>query len=168
MRINHPCTLHIVGKKNSGKSRLIEFLIRELKSEGLQIGAIKHSSHLHALDKKASDSDRFRIAGAVPTAFSTPGGFAIFYDEIPTENQIDLWNCHFEKCDIILIESFRQVEGPKLWICADQDWKKIPDHVIAIIDETRIHPKIPTFTCDDKNMCHFLLSYFQLKKIKEN
>jgi molybdopterin-guanine dinucleotide biosynthesis protein B len=167
MRINHPHTLHIVGEKNSGKSGLIEFLIHTLKNKGIRVGAIKHSSHLHNLDKAGSDSHRFSTAGAVPTIFSTPAGFAIFYNAVSTEEQIVLWNAHLADCDIVLVESFREIEGPKIWICADQSWRKTPAESIAVVDEQRVHPEIPTFKFGDDSLCSFIISKMQIKPVME-
>ena len=42
--------IHIIGRKNHGKTTLIVELIEEFTRLGLSVGAIKHTSHSHELD----------------------------------------------------------------------------------------------------------------------
>jgi molybdopterin-guanine dinucleotide biosynthesis protein B len=42
-------TLHIVGRKNHGKTTLLVALLAELTGRGLRVGSIKHTSHLYDL-----------------------------------------------------------------------------------------------------------------------
>ena len=109
----HSRAIHIVGNKNSGKTRLMQFLIEQFKSRGLKTGAFKHTSHNHPLDKVGSDSDKLRKAGAFPTSFSTPEGFAAIFQNPDEDARIKLLSRIYWDCDIVLIESFRQAEGPK-------------------------------------------------------
>ena len=162
MQIKHPCQLLIVGKRHSGKTSTIEFLIRELSEYGLKVGALKHSSHQHDFDKKGSDSDRYRNSGAVPSAFSTPDGCAVFLNGNQKSEQTKVLNLVFEECDIVLIESFQNVKGPKVWIRSDQEMDNIPNETIAIIDPQIDHVNIPVFNFDDKTLVGFIIKYFRL------
>ena len=55
----------IVGRHNSGKTTLVEKLIAELVSRGLDVGSVKHHSHKgFDIDYPGKDSYRHRAAGA--------------------------------------------------------------------------------------------------------
>jgi molybdopterin-guanine dinucleotide biosynthesis protein MobB len=152
--------LIVVGKRHSGKSTLIEYITGELTRQDLKVGALKHSSHTHSIDRQGSDSDRFRVAGAVPSAFSTPDGCAIYYACNRSENQNKVLNNHFKNCDILLVESFKNVQGPKIWICSDQDMDEIPGETIAIIDDKKENFDLPVFQFGDRKMILFIKKYF--------
>ncbi len=66
--------LSIVGWSGSGKTRLLIALIHELRARGVQVAAVKHSSHAHPLHPEGTDSRAFSEAGAVSVAFATPTG----------------------------------------------------------------------------------------------
>ncbi len=53
----------ISGKSNSGKTTLIEMLIKEFNSMGIKVLAVKHGKHFE-LDREGKDSYRMWCAGA--------------------------------------------------------------------------------------------------------
>lgn len=64
----------IVGRHNSGKTTIIEKLIAELVSRGLDVGSVKHHSHPgFEIDYPGKDSYRHREAGASETVIASPG-----------------------------------------------------------------------------------------------
>ncbi len=56
--------ISIVGKKNSGKTTLIEKIIPELTKRGYKVGAIKHDVHEFEIDHEGKDTWRMTKAGA--------------------------------------------------------------------------------------------------------
>ena len=67
----------IVGRHNSGKTTLIEKLIAELVGRGLDVGSVKHHSHVgFDIDIPGKDSWRHRHAGASETVIAAPGQMA--------------------------------------------------------------------------------------------
>ena len=58
----------VCGQKNSGKTTLIERMIRELSERGLKTAVIKHDGHDFTCDIPGTDSDRFMEAGAAGAA----------------------------------------------------------------------------------------------------
>ena len=58
----------VCGRKNSGKTTLIERMIRELSERGLKTAVIKHDGHDFTCDIPGTDSDRFMEAGAAGAA----------------------------------------------------------------------------------------------------
>ena len=61
----------IVGRHNSGKTTLVEKLIAQIVSRGLDVGSIKHHSHKDfEIDHPGKDSYRHRAAGASETVIA--------------------------------------------------------------------------------------------------
>ncbi|NUQ66533.1 MAG: molybdopterin-guanine dinucleotide biosynthesis protein B [Pirellulales bacterium] len=105
--------LHIVGRKNHGKTTLLVELVGELRRAGLRIGTIKHTSHVHELDKPGSDSCRHRLAGADPAAVVSGRAIAV---HLPCEGGDYLRQLApmFAGCDLVLIEGHLDGEGHKI------------------------------------------------------
>ena len=60
-----PPIISVVGKSRSGKTGLVESLIRGLKKKGYKVGTVKH--HFHGdfdIDHEGKDSWRHSNAGA--------------------------------------------------------------------------------------------------------
>jgi molybdopterin-guanine dinucleotide biosynthesis protein B len=54
----------VVGAKHSGKTMVIENLVRELKSRGYKIGVVKEMVRIPSVDTQGKETDRYRQAGA--------------------------------------------------------------------------------------------------------
>ena len=70
--------IHIVGRKNSGKTTLVADLVAHLTANGHRVGTIKHTHHQHELDTPGKDSHRHREAGAAVVGILCPGMTAVF------------------------------------------------------------------------------------------
>jgi len=163
MKIPHSKVLHIVGPKNSGKTTLVTFLINELSVRGFRIGAYKHSSHQHPLDKVGSDSDQLRNAGARPSAFATAEGLALFLNATEQKDEQALLKFAYRNCDLVLVESFRSAAGKKIAIVNDQKEIKDLDGVIAVINEKGKIGTFRLFKFRSPELVDFIIQYFQLK-----
>ena len=62
--------IHIIGRKNSGKTTLVVELVQQLSAMGKRVATIKHTHHRHELDVPGKDSYRHREAGARRWEFS--------------------------------------------------------------------------------------------------
>ena len=109
--------IHIVGKKNHGKTQLLVELIQELTSRGLQVGSIKHTHHHHELDTPGKDSHRHRLAGAAVVGILSRNMNAVF---IPTsqasagEERYAALSLSFANCDVVIVEGDSQSAAPKI------------------------------------------------------
>ena len=65
----------VCGVKNTGKTTLIEKLIREYAARGVRTAVIKHDGHDFICDVPGTDSSRFYEAGAYGTAVFSDKGF---------------------------------------------------------------------------------------------
>lgn len=112
--------IHIVGRKNSGKTTLIVELVRHLTAAGHRVGTIKHTHHRHELDVPGKDSFRHREAGAAAVGILTPGMHAAFWpvepaaDTAPRDARYDRFATLFADCDLVLVEGDQQTAAVRL------------------------------------------------------
>lgn len=154
--------LHIVGPKKSGKTTLIEFLLQEFSQRGLRVGAFKHSSHPHPIDKEGSDSDRLRKAGGTPTVFSTPQGMAIFMDAPSPSCTNETLSFAYRNCDLVLVESFRDASGPKIAVEEEEENLRRLKNLIAVVNAKGTHPDLPAFKPQNTALVDFIIGRFDL------
>jgi molybdopterin-guanine dinucleotide biosynthesis protein B len=83
---HHIVPVHVIGRKNSGKTTLICELVRELCSQGYRVGSIKHTSHRHEFDTPGKDSQRHRVAGAVISGIVSSGLCGVLADSESVED----------------------------------------------------------------------------------
>lgn len=110
--------LHILGRKNHGKTTLLVELTEHFAAQGLRVGAIKHTHHAHELDTPGKDSHRHRLAGASVTAILSRSMNAVFWPPRPDEegdgDRYATFAPHFADCDLVLVEGDTQCEGMKI------------------------------------------------------
>ena len=109
-----PPIVSIVGKSKSGKTTLMEGLIRELKSRGCRVGTIKHTPQGMAFDVPDKDSWRHIQAGSEVTAISSPDQVVLIKPITPALTIDEIARLIGEDCDIILAEGFKQGSAPKI------------------------------------------------------
>ena len=123
--------LGIVGWKNSGKTTLVEALVREMTARGLRISTVKHAHHAFDIDVPGKDSHRHREAGAHEVIVASGERWALMHElrgapEPPLEDLI----AKLAPCDLVLVEGFKRGTHPKIEVArftrdegliADQD-----------------------------------------------
>ncbi len=111
-----PVIVGFYGYSNSGKTTLVERLIREFVSKGKKVSAIKQSGHPVSMDTEGKDTQRFSKAGAQPVILaSTIETDFIFNKPLVLQEIIELITT-IDQPDIILIESVRDAEILKIRI----------------------------------------------------
>lgn len=112
-----PTRIHIVGRKNSGKTTLVCDLVAELTRRGLRVATIKHTHHRHELDTPGKDSHKHREAGAAAVGILTPQMTAAF---IPMDREemgahrYAAFESIFADFDLILVEGDLQTNAPRV------------------------------------------------------
>lgn len=109
--------IHIIGRKNSGKTTLIVELVEELTARGYVVGTIKHTHHRHDFDVPGKDSHRHRTAGASVVGLMGPGMSAVFLPTRTTntsDRDYDALLPMFAACDLLLVEGDAQTTEPKI------------------------------------------------------
>jgi len=120
-----PRRLHIVGRKNSGKTTLIVDLVRHFTTHGTRVGTIKHTHHQHELDTPGKDSYRHRAAGAAVVGILSPKLNAVFArpaHEHDSPDQYARLEPLLADCELVLVEGHLHVDAPKIevWRAANQ------------------------------------------------
>ncbi len=106
----------IVAKSGTGKTTLLEKLIRELKRRGYRVGTLKHDAHQFDIDREGKDSWRLTQAGADTMLISSPAKVAMVRQN-PEGREPDveeLASAYFHDVDILLTEGFKKSGFPKI------------------------------------------------------
>jgi len=109
--------IHIIGRRNSGKTTLVCELVRELTERGIRVATIKHTHHNHELDTPGKDSWKHRESGAVGVGILSPHMTAVF---IPSERMDNTQRDYewlsgmFKDVDLGIVEGDLNAEGLKL------------------------------------------------------
>ena len=109
-----PIVVGFYGYSNSGKTTLIERLIKELVSRGNKVSAIKQSGHAVSLDIEGKDTHRFSKAGADPVILSSTIETDIMVHKPLEINEILELIATINKPDLIIIESAKDTETHKI------------------------------------------------------
>lgn len=142
--------LGIVGARNSGKTTVLEKLVRHLTDAGIRVATVKHTSHSHRFDKPGKDSHRHREAGAELTVVVSQAEVAVFAKpevlecagiQSLTDKQFDIW----------LIEGDRRAERPKVLVTRklDELSEPYPNNIIATIGPARVDHVATHFELND-------------------
>jgi molybdopterin-guanine dinucleotide biosynthesis protein B len=146
--------LSIVGRSNSGKTTLLEKLIRELTARGRRVGTIKH--HFHGpveVDVPGKDSWRHKRAGAHAVALSSPETLFVIRDtprELPLE--VIAHQALFEM-DLVLTEGFKSGPMPKIEVSrAVLDLPLLcgaEDRLAAVVTDRDLRLPVPRFGLEE-------------------
>ncbi len=110
-----PVLVAIVGGKASGKTTLVEALLRALTRRGIRVAAVKHT-HERApeVDRPGSDSWRMSRAGASTVVLASPGITAAFRGEGgDLEDALYVARCLDPRARVILLEGFKSRVIPR-------------------------------------------------------
>ncbi len=141
----------IVGKSKSGKTTLIEKLIRELKSRGYRVATIKHAPHGMSFDEPGKDSWRHIDAGSEATAVSSPDKLVLIKPVAPDITLDEIAHFFGEDYDIILAEGFKQGSAPKIEVHRKEVGLPLSGikKLIAIATDETLETKTRQFSLED-------------------
>lgn len=114
----------VASCSNTGKTVLIEGLIKELKKRGKSVATIKHDAHGFDIDKEGKDTWRHRKAGAEAVIISSKKRMALIREleeEIPLEELIK----QVKDFDFIIIEGYKKSPYKKLEVFREGVSKEI-------------------------------------------
>jgi molybdopterin-guanine dinucleotide biosynthesis protein B len=143
----------IVGRSNTGKTTLIEKLIRELRRRGYRVATIKHNIHGFDIDHEGKDSWRHKKAGAQTTVIASPNQVAVIEDVTRDYELSELREQYIRDVDIILSEGFKKNPHPKIEI-ARSVLKHEPlctkdDNLIAVVSDRPVERGVPCLDMND-------------------
>jgi molybdopterin-guanine dinucleotide biosynthesis adapter protein len=156
----------IVGKSDSGKTTLLEKLIRTLTDRGFRIAVIKHDAHSFDIDHEGKDSWRHKRAGAAVTVISSPSKFAVVADTDHDHSLSELRDALIRDVDLILSEGYKRESHPKIEVYRAEMHRELlcreDDNLVAIAGAPPNPPhNIPLFDLNDPGpICDFIEERF--------
>ena len=156
----------IVGKSDTGKTTLLEKVVRELKSRGHTIATIKHDAHSFEIDYPGKDSWRHKQAGAALTIISSSTKLAVVADANHDQSLTEIREKYIQGVDLIITEGYKRESHPKIEVfrseldrgllCTDDE------HLIAIAGDPPMAPQgVPVFDLNDPGpLCDFIEQRF--------
>ncbi len=163
-----PHIVLIVGKSNSGKTTLVEKLIRELKTRHYAIGSVKHTHEKFDFDKEGKDSWRHKRAGADATLVVTDTRVALVKDD--DRPCLEKIQDYLGDSDLIIGEGFKTLALPKIEIFRIDSPHKAPlcledPNLKAFVTDSDIRPKVPVFGLEDITaLADFIESSYMIPK----
>ena len=160
----------IVGWKNSGKTTLVESLVKCITDQGYQVSTIKHAHHSFDIDQEGTDSFRHRKAGAKEVILSSRKRWALINELIgEPEKDFDFLVSSISPTDLILVEGFKEEKFNKIEVIKSAN-KKIPiyksdNDILAIVSDFQIlDVSLPIFLRDEiSKIAEFILKKASLK-----
>ena len=105
----------VIGRKNAGKTTLVERLVAEMTARGLRVATVKHAHHEAEIDRPGRDSHRHREAGAAEVALVSPRRWAVMGElRGAPEPTLEAVLTRLGPADIVLIEGYKGEAHPKI------------------------------------------------------
>ena len=143
--IRKPRRIHIVGRKNSGKTTLVCDLVRELTARGLKVATVKHTHHRHELDTPGKDSHQHRKAGAAAVGILSPQMTAMFFPaerEERGDHRYEQFESMFADCDLILVEGDLHAAADRIevWrnVVSERPYAADDSSIVAVVSDDRV------------------------------
>jgi len=134
-----PPVICIVGKSKTGKTKLMEELIINLKDRGLRVGALKYHKHGDfEIDIEGKDTWKYAKAGADTVAITSNVKFAVIRNTNITTDIDKICETNFSDMDVVLADGFTQSDKPRIIVVGNFQDAGIFERgcmVIAITDE---------------------------------
>jgi len=145
----------VVGKSDSGKTTVMEELIRALTSRGWRVATCKHHVHEVDIDQPGKDSWRHARAGSRVTMISSPTQFAVV-SAIDRERTLDEITATATAggCDILLTEGFKRAGSVRIEVSrlgrSDEMISTASELFALVTDNPDLHPEgIPIIDLND-------------------
>ena len=168
-----PPVVGIIGKKNCGKTTLIERLIPDLIDLGYRVGTIKHHHGDISIDQPGKDTWRHKQAGADAVVLSAINGLGLIRDtsrEIPVQELVSLY---FPDMDLVLTEGYKKEPIPKVEIFRSAVHSEpLPDpqgSLIARVSDVETDPDVLHFGLDESRaLAQFIAEKIIIPAREEN
>jgi molybdopterin-guanine dinucleotide biosynthesis protein MobB len=160
--------IQFIGESNSGKTRLIESLVKTSQEKGLSVGVIKSASHID-LNPNGKDTTRFIDTGIYKTAINSPKQSAFFINQKAGLKETVME--YFHDCEIVLVEGFkneRTFSKIKVIIDTSQIQNQDNDTIVAYFYDGKldeVKTELPVFSTQTMTELWKFVSQFPLHGI---
>jgi molybdopterin-guanine dinucleotide biosynthesis protein B len=158
------------GFSNSGKTTLVCKVIANLKERGLRIASVKHDGHDFSMDQQGKDTWQHQQAGAEVVAITSANKLAILdYRSYEREEQLKQVLQYIRDVDLIIVEGFKTVPIPKIFIVRDPSHIKHIEELPAIEGIATDLPRdffveqtgLPVYDINDvQSLCNYIVNRF--------
>ncbi len=142
----------VVGNSGVGKTTLLEKLVRELKSRGYRVAAIKHDAHNFQMDHPGKDTYRLAEAGSDIVMISAPDRLALL-ESVREERTLDeLVAMVSDRVDIVLTEGYRRAAKAKIEVSRRDFGSELvasPQDLLALVTDQQFDLEVPHFGLND-------------------
>jgi len=151
-RSQMPPVFSIVGRRNSGKTTVLEALVAELTRRGLRVGVLKHSAHGFEMDREGKDTWRHRRAGARAVGIMSPKALAVIRTleaELPLEQAVGALGADL---DVVLTEGFTRAAIRKVEVIRGAtgcDLRSPPEQLLAVVSDCPVETPVPRLSFED-------------------
>lgn len=158
--------ISVVGTSDTGKTTLLERVVKELRSRGWRIATVKHDAHSFEIDHEGKDSWRHKRAGAHMAIISSPSKIAVVQDTDHDLTLNEIRDRFVRDVDIIITEGYKREMHPKIEVFRSELHRELlctdDESLIAIAGD---HPSPPAgisvFDLDDpRQLCDFIQGRF--------
>ncbi len=136
-------------------------MIENFTKIGINVGTLKHAHHKFDIDKPGKDSYNLRKAGARPMIISSKERFALIQENDQNEEKslfeiLEMFSKNpIKKCDIIIVEGYKNENLPKLEVYRPVIKKPLlfteDKNVFAIATDSKIEVSIPSLDLNNIN-----------------
>lgn len=157
----------VAASSNSGKTTLIEKVVRNLKARGLRVAVIKHASKGFELDRPGKDSWRFQAAGADTVMLVSPDRMAFMtaVDREPGFDELE----RMVDADVVLYEGFKKHAANKIevfrsGVSGNQPLCMQDSSYMALVCDCEWNVTIPRFDLNDADgVSEFIMKKREMK-----
>lgn len=156
-----PPVVSVIGRKNSGKTRLMVALLKEMRRRGFRVASIKHGHHSFETDQKGRDSWRhFNEGEAEATLMAGEGKIALVMrmDGEPDPERLVRDFLAGRGYDLVLVEGYKR--GPfrkiEIWRSEVHDqplWEEYSDqsetYLAIVTDDETFRADVPVVLLDE-------------------
>jgi molybdopterin-guanine dinucleotide biosynthesis protein B len=152
----------VAASSNSGKTTLIEKVVRILKERGLRVAVIKHASKGFSIDHPGKDSWRFREAGADAVMLAGPDEMALMKKMSREPDFLEL-AVMVKDFDVVIGEGFKKDKGNRIevfrsGVSGEQPLCLADQSFLALVSDVPISVAIPRFDLNDaSSVANFII-----------
>lgn len=143
----------IVGRKNAGKTTLIERLLPALAARGHRVATIKHDAHDFEIDVPGKDTWRHREAGSRTTIIASSSKVAMVR---LTDREVDIdemLRLVPHSYDLVLIEGLKRSSLPKVLVRPEPEDELLyaSSEILAVVSDGHngASSSVPRFRLDE-------------------
>lgn len=151
-----PVVMAFVAWSGTGKTTLVESLVKLAAEQSLVVGALKHDAHQFEIDRPGKDSHRFFAAGAESTMIVSADKLALVRRHPEPPSVESLIASHFQHCDLVLVEGWKMSGLPRIEVyrpalnrpllCRDE---KHDPHLVAVASDGALKLDVPVLDLND-------------------